>query len=386
MVMSFIAEPRVYTLGLLFTTLDLPAYHLLSPRMPRQEMIFMNRIATLIADESESAAAVGTAPHSASRSHTDGELLDAYSHAVIGAARRVSPAVVNIDVHMPESPRKDRRGGGGHGSGSGFVFTPDGFILTNSHVVHDAAKIEVTFQDGTRLPARIVGDDPQTDLAVIHVSTDRLEAVEFGDSSTIQVGQLVVAIGNPFGFQTTVTAGVVSNLARGFRSQTGRMIDNIVQTDAALNPGNSGGPLVDSHGRVIGVNTAIIPMAQGICFAIPSNIAQFVAARLIRDGKIRRSYIGFAGQNVPLPRKLVRYHQLDVDTGVLLVGLEPASPARDAGLAEGDVIVGFDGKPVFTIDDIQRLLTEDRVGIVSSITVVRGTALLRFEVTPAESR
>jgi S1-C subfamily serine protease len=318
----------------------------------------------------------------------DGDLLDAYSHAVIGAAKRVSPAVVNIDVHMPETAKKNRRGGGGggHGSGSGFVFTPDGFILTNSHVVHDAAKIEVTLQDGTKLPARIVGDDPQTDLAVIHLSTDRLEAVEFGDSSTIQVGQLVVAIGNPFGFQTTVTAGVVSNLARSFRSQTGRLIDNIVQTDAALNPGNSGGPLVDSHGRVVGVNTAIIPMAQGICFAIPSNTAQFVAARLIRDGKIRRSYIGFAGQNVPLHRKLVRYHQLDVDTGVLIVGLEANSPARDAGLAEGDVIVGFDGKPIFTIDDIQRLLTEERVGVLSSVSVVRGTSLLKFEVTPAESR
>jgi S1-C subfamily serine protease len=183
-----------------------------------------------------------------------------------------------------------------------------------------------------------------------------------------------------------VTAGVVSNLARGFRSQTGRMIDNIVQTDAALNPGNSGGPLVDSRGRVVGVNTAIIPMAQGICFAIPSNTAQFVAARLIRDGKIRRSFIGFAGQNVPLHRRLVRYHQLEVDTGVLIVGLEPDSPAINAGLAEGDVIVGFDGKPIFTIDDIQRLLTEDRVGVVSSVQVLRGTSFLRFEVTPEESQ
>jgi S1-C subfamily serine protease len=318
---------------------------------------------------------------------SDGELLDAYSAAVISAARRVSPAVVNIDVHMPEKVNKGRRGGGEeHGSGSGFIFTPDGFILTNSHVVHDATRIEVTLQDGTKLPARIVGDDPPTDLAVIHVNTDTLEAVEFGDSSAIQVGQLVVAIGNPFGFQTTVTAGVVSNLARGFRSQTGRMIDNIVQTDAALNPGNSGGPLVDSRGRVVGVNTAIIPMAQGICFAIPSNTAQFVAARLIRDGKIRRSFIGFAGQNVPLHRRLVRYHQLEVDTGVLIVGLEPDSPAINAGLAEGDVIVGFDGKPIFTIDDIQRLLTEDRVGVVSSVQVLRGTSFLRFEVTPEESQ
>jgi S1-C subfamily serine protease len=318
----------------------------------------------------------------------DGDLLDAYSNAVISAAKRVSPAVVNIDVHMPEKAGGNARGGrgeGGHGSGSGFVFTPDGFILTNSHVVHDAVRIEATLHDGQKLPARIVGDDPQTDLAVIHVNTNRLDAVDFADSSAIQVGQLVVAIGNPFGFQTTVTAGVISNLARGFRSQTGRMIDNIVQTDAALNPGNSGGPLVDSHGRVVGVNTAIIPMAQGICFAIPSNTAQFVAARLIRDGKIRRSYIGFAGQNVPLHRRLVRYHQLDVDTGVLIVGLEPSSPAHESGLEEGDVIVSFDGKPIFTIDDLQRLLSEERVGVKSSISVIRGTSLLRFEVTPAEA-
>jgi S1-C subfamily serine protease len=340
-----------------------------------------NRIAELI---SNPVGGIRSGSAVAEREPSDGELLDAYSNAVINAAKRVSPAVVNIDVHMPETAKTPR--GGGHGSGSGFVFTPDGFIMTNSHVVHGAARIEATLHDGQKLPARIVGDDPQTDLAVIHVNTDKLDSVEFADSSAIQVGQVVVAIGNPFGFQTTVTAGVVSNLARSFRSQTGRLIDNIVQTDAALNPGNSGGPLVDTRGRVVGVNTAIIPMAQGICFAIPSNTAQFVAGRLIRDGKIRRSYIGFAGQNVPLHRRLVRYHQLDVDTGVLIVGLEPNSPARDAGLEEGDVIVSFDGKPIFTIDDIQRLLSEERVGVKSAISVVRGTSLLKYEVTPAESK
>jgi S1-C subfamily serine protease len=346
----------------------------------------MNRIAELISLPASDSVTTATV---ARQNNSDGELLDAYSNAVINAAKRVSPAVVNIDVQMPEKPNAKRGNerGSGHGSGSGFVFTPDGFILTNSHVVHGAARIDVTLQDGQKLPARMVGDDPQTDLAVIHINAPAaLDSVEFGDSSAIQVGQLVVAIGNPFGFQTTVTAGVVSNLARSFRSQAGRMIDNIVQTDAALNPGNSGGPLVDSKGRVVGVNTAIIPMAQGICFAIPSNTAQFVAARLIRDGKIRRSYIGFAGQNVPLPRRLVRYHQLDVDTGVLIVGMEPGSPALAAGLQEGDVIVGFDAKPIFTIDDIQRLLSEERVGIPSAITIVRGTSLLRMEVTPAEAR
>jgi S1-C subfamily serine protease len=342
----------------------------------------MNRIAELISGPATESVATSTI---ARQHNSDSELLDAYSHAVINAAKKVSPSVVNIDVQMPESDKSKR--GGGHGSGSGFVFTPDGFILTNSHVVHGAAKIEVTLQDGQKLPARVVGDDPQTDLAVIHINAPAmLESVEFGDSSAIQVGQLVVAIGNPFGFQTTVTAGVVSNLARSFRSQTGRMIDNIVQTDAALNPGNSGGPLVDSKGRVVGVNTAIIPMAQGICFAIPSNTAQFVAARLIRDGKIRRSYIGFAGQNVPLPTRLVRYHRLEVDTGVLIVGMEPASPALTAGLQEGDVIVGFDSKPIFTIDDIQRLLSEERVGVTTTINIVRGTSLLKLEVTPAEAK
>ena len=337
-----------------------------------------NRFAELISNSESSQATASPATTSSS----NGELLDAYSNAVIGAAKRVSPAVVNIDVHLPPQQRR----GQSQGSGSGFIFTPDGFILTNSHVVHDAATIELTLVDGSKLPARIVGDDPMTDLAVIHVNAAGLPTAEFGDSSAIQVGQLVVAIGNPYGFQATVTAGVVSNLARSFRSQTGRLIDNIIQTDAALNPGNSGGPLVDSHGRVIGVNTAIIPMAQGICFAIPSNTAQFVASRLIRDGRIRRSYIGFAGQNVPLHRRVVRFHQLDVDSGVLIVGLEKDSPARQAGLREGDVIVSFDAKPVFRIDDIQRQLTEERVGVPSPITVVRGTELQTFEVTPAEAK
>jgi S1-C subfamily serine protease len=308
----------------------------------------------------------------------EGEILDAYSNAVIGAARRVSPSVVKIDVTAA----------GGHrpaGSGSGFVFTPDGFILTNSHVVHGAGRIEVSFADGTHLPARLLGDDPQTDLAVIHVTATGLPAAEFGDSSAIQVGQLVVAIGNPYGFQTTVTAGVVSNLARSFRSQTGRLIDNIIQTDAALNPGNSGGPLVDSRGRVIGVNTAIIPIAQGICFAIPGNTAQFVAAWLIRDGRIRRAFIGVAGQNVPLPRRLVRFHKLDVDSGVMVASLEPGSPAQRAGLREGDVIVSFDHKPIFTMDDLQRLLTFQRVGVPWPITVVRGPELATIQLTPDEA-
>ena len=335
----------------------------------------INRIAQLVSNDTTTAPPLSTV---ADR-RPDGDLLDAYSTAVIAAAERVSPSVVNIEVR--------HRDGKKAGSGSGFVFTPDGFILTNSHVVHAAAHLDVTLQDGQKLPARIVGDDPATDLAVVHVNAPhQLPAVDFADSSALRVGQLVIAIGNPFGFQTTVTAGVVSNLARGFRSQTGRMIDNIVQTDAALNPGNSGGPLADSRGRVVGVNTAIIPMAQGICFAIPSNAAQFVAARLIQGGRIRRSYVGVAGQNVPLHRRVVRFHRLDVDTGVLVVGVDPGSPAAAAGVAEGDVVVSFDNRPIFTIDDLQRLLTDDRVDRPMPIGVIRGTAHLRLDVTPTETR
>jgi len=318
----------------------------------------------------------------------DGELLDAYSTAVVNAAKRASPAVVNIEVRhntpdagAPRSRRHQPRGG----SGSGFIFTPDGFVLTNSHVVHGADSIDVTLSDGRSYAANLIGDDPETDLAVIEIDAPNLASVEFGDSTAIQVGQLVIAIGNPYGFQYTVTTGVVSNLARSFRSQNGRLIDNIIQTDAALNPGNSGGPLVDSKGRVIGVNTAIIPAAQGICFAIPAATAQFVASRLIRDGRIRRSYIGVAGQNVPLHRRVVRFYNLDVESGVLVVGIEPDSPASKAGLIEGDTVIGLDEKPVRHIDDLQRLLTEEHVGVTVPLLILRGTEKMTLQVTPAES-
>ena len=318
----------------------------------------------------------------------DGELLDAYSTAVVNAAKRASPAVVNIEVRhnapaagSPRSRQHQPRGG----SGSGFIFTPDGFVLTNSHVVHGADAIDVTLSDGRSYAANLIGDDPETDLAVIEINAPNLSSVEFGDSTGIQVGQLVIAIGNPYGFQYTVTAGVVSNLARSFRGKNGRLIENIIQTDAALNPGNSGGPLVDSHGRVIGVNTAIIPAAQGICFAIPAATAQFVASRLIRDGRIRRSYIGVAGQNVPLHRRVVRFYNLEVESGVLVVGVEPDSSAGRAGLIEGDIVIGLDEKSVRHIDDLQRLLTEEHVGVDVPLVVLRGTERLTLRVTPAES-
>jgi S1-C subfamily serine protease len=346
----------------------------------------MNRILQYInqsADEALGTTAVAEPPipH-----HDDGELLDAYSNAVVNAAKRASPAVVNIEVHhnAPTGSGQRRRPAPG-GSGSGFIFTPDGLILTNSHVVHGADTIDVTLSDGRSYSARLIGDDPDTDLAVINIDAHNLSAVEFGESDKIQVGQLVVAIGNPYGFQYTVTAGVVSNLGRSFRSRTGRLMDGVIQTDAALNPGNSGGPLVDSKGRVIGVNTAIIAGAQGICFAIPGNTAQFVASRLIRDGKIRRGYIGLAGQNVPLHRRIVRYFHLPVETGILVTGIEPNSPAAKTDLTDGDLIVEANGDAIAGIDDLHRLLTEQHVGVPISLTVIRRTEKLTVMVTPEES-
>ncbi|HEU0177788.1 MAG TPA: trypsin-like peptidase domain-containing protein [Blastocatellia bacterium] len=309
---------------------------------------------------------------------SDNELLDAYSQAVIGAAEKISPSVVNIEVSTG-----DRRRGGG---GSGFVFTPDGFLLTNSHVVHGALKIEVTLLDGRRGEAQLIGDDPETDLAVIRINAPNLMSVAFGDSNKIRVGQLAVAIGNPYGFQYSVTAGVVSALGRSLRSGTGRLIDNVIQTDAALNPGNSGGPLVNSRGEVIGVNTAVILPAQGICFATAINTAKFVAGQLIKEGRVRRSYIGVAGQAVPLHRRLVRYHNLSVETGVLVVSTEPGSPASNAGVQEGDVIVAYDDQPIAGIDDLHRLLTDQKVGMKSNLTVIRGNDKLTLSVTPDDSR
>jgi len=319
----------------------------------------------------------------------DEGLLDAYSRAVIEAAERVSPSVVYIQVTGNPVRGQGRRPGPQEvtGSGSGFVFTPDGFILTNSHVVHGAVKIDVTLMDGRRFQAQLIGDDPDTDLAVIRIAAPNLVPAELGDSQSIRVGQLVIAIGNPFGFQYTVTAGVVSALGRSLRAQSGRLMDGIIQTDAALNPGNSGGPLVNSRGEVIGVNTAMILPAQGICFATSVDTAKFVAGRLIRDGKISRSYIGVAGQNVPIPRRIVRFYQLPVETGVLVVSFETngeASAAKEAGLLAGDLVVEFDGLPIRGIDDLHRLLTDERIGKRVPVTVIRGVQKLILELVPKE--
>jgi len=319
---------------------------------------------------------------------SDEELLDAYSRAVVSAAEKVSPSVVNIDVlhrlrgrHAadPRFPQEAR------GSGSGFIFTPDGFILTNSHVVHDATRIDVVLADGRRVIADLVGDDPDTDLAVVRIDAPNVAPALLGDSNAIRVGQLAIAVGNPYGFQCTVTAGVVSALGRSLRSTSGKLIDSIIQTDAALNPGNSGGPLVNSRGDVIGVNTAVILPAQGICFAIGINTAKFIAGRLIKDGKIRRGFIGVSGQNVPLPRRLVREYNLPVGSGIRVVAVEPNSPAEHAGLREGDVIVAYGEHQTAGIDDLHRLLVEEKVGVRAPMTIVRRSEKQVLDIVPEES-
>jgi len=317
---------------------------------------------------------------------TDDSLLDAYSRAVTSAVGRASPSVVNIEVHQAagrtrSGEPRERRGGG-----SGFVFTPDGLILTNSHVVHDASRIDVTLADGRRMPATPIGDDPASDLAVVRVNEPGLSAAALGDSQQLRVGQLVVALGSPYGFQSTVTAGVVSALGRSLRSYSGRLIDDVIQTDAALNPGNSGGPLVDSAGRVVGVNTATILPAQGICFAIGINTAKFVASRVLRDGRIRRSFIGVSAQTVPVHRRVVRFYDLAKESGALVLSVEENSPAKRAGLRDGDIIVALEGKPVAGVDDLHRLLADIPAGASCALTVLRHTERLELKIVPEEAK
>ena len=333
----------------------------------------------LVGPAFEPHSAIGSGP-----SLSDSSLLDAYSKAVVGAAEKISPSVVKIEVAQAARGRsgeqRERQGGG-----SGFVFTPDGLILTNSHVVHGAVRIHVSLPDGqNRYPAHVIGDDPGTDIAVIRIDAPNLIAAPLGDSQKLRVGQLAIAIGNPYGFQYTVTAGVVSALGRSLRSYSGRLIDDVIQTDASLNPGNSGGPLVTSDGQVVGVNTATIMGAQGLCFAVGINTAKFVATRLLRDGRIRRGYIGVEAQTVPLHRRVVRFYDLTQESGVVIAFVTPGSPAELAGLREGDVIIALDKQPVAGVDDLHRLLTETKVNSSSQIVILRGTEKREHYVIPQE--
>jgi S1-C subfamily serine protease len=320
---------------------------------------------------------------------SDGSLLDAYSLAVTSAVERISPSVVNIEVHQSAGRTRSGQPREHHGGGSGFVFTPDGLILTNSHVVHEAARIAVTLADGRHMPAALIGEDPASDLAVIRVDEPRLDQqslvpAALGDSQRLHVGQVVIAIGAPYGFQSTVTAGVVSALGRSLRSYSGRLIDDVIQTDASLNPGNSGGPLVDSRGAVIGVNTAIIPGAQGICFATAIDTVKAVVVQLLRDGRVRRGFLGIAGATVPLSRRLARHFELDNERAVRVESVEAGGPAAAAGVAPGDLIVRFGGEAVNGIDDVHRLLTAARIGAPGALTVLRGAQKRDLAVVPAE--
>jgi S1-C subfamily serine protease len=326
----------------------------------------------------ETAAEGAPSPISAGKREI--EALDAYSRVVVTAAERISPSVVHIEAHHNGNGRAG-------GSGSGFIFTPDGFVITNSHVVHGAVRLSVTLADGRRLSGHLIGDDPGTDAAVLRIDADDLMPATLAASEELLVGQLVLAVGNPYGFQRTVTAGVVSALGRSLRSQDGRLIDNVIQTDAALNPGNSGGPLVNSAGEVVGVNTATIMGAQGLCFAIAIDTVKFVIMQLMRDGRVRRSYIGVGGQSVPLLRKVVRYHHLERDGGVLVISVEAGSPAQQAGLREGDVIVAFDGRSVGCLDDLLRLLSAAGIGRATEVELLRnGVEKLSFPIVPVETK
>jgi S1-C subfamily serine protease len=331
----------------------------------------------------------------------DAEILDAYSRAVTNVVAATGPAVVHIHVRRgPEQPDAGARQGGrpgarpegrgqpeAEGSASGVIITPDGYVVTNSHVVEGAGVINVKLADGTAFPTVLVGQDPATDLALLRVPGSQLPIARLGDSAKLRVGQLAIAIGNPFGFQNTVTSGVVSALGRSIRSMSGRLIENVIQTDAPLNPGNSGGPLVDSRGLVIGINTAIIQYAQGICFAVPVNTMRWVITALLREGKITRGFLGLSGQTVPLPVKVIRFFNLKQESGVYVVAVTPESPAAAAGLTEGDVIIALDGRPTGGVDDLHRFLTKDVIGRKLGMRVLRGwTSTLELFVVPVESR
>jgi S1-C subfamily serine protease len=311
----------------------------------------------------------------------DAELLDAYSQTVTRVAKRVGPATAKVDVRRASrGPMSPDRGEGG--SGSGFLFTPDGFIVTNSHVIHGARRIEVTIPGRDPQSARVVGEDPHTDLAVLSISGHELPFAHFGSSRSLEVGSIAVAIGNPFGFAWSVTAGVVSALGRSLRTESGRLVDDVVQTDAALNPGNSGGPLVGSDGRVIGVNTAIFLRSQGICFAIAVDTAQSVALQLLRSGRVRRGYLGIGAQTAPISTRLGRNLDLSQASGAFVTLVETDGPAAAAGIRDGDIIVELGGRPITCVDDLHRVLTDEAEGGLVEAKVLRGISVLRFGLRP----
>ncbi len=312
---------------------------------------------------------------------TEVELLDAYSRAVITVVDTVGPAVVGINVRKSANAHTPEQ----QGAGSGVIITPDGYILTNDHVVQGADTISVTLQDGGSFEATPVGTDPATDLAVLRANGSGFPYATLGNSSALKAGQLVIAIGNPFGFQSTVSTGVVSALGRALRSQEGRLIENIIQHTAPLNPGNSGGPLVDSRGRVIGVNTAIIVMAQGIGFAIPADTARWVVSQLLTLGRVRRGFLGLTSQQRLLDRRLVRFHHLHSDYGVEVMSVDGHGPAGKAGIREGDLIVLVNGQAAASVDDIHRILAEWPISQQVTLSLIRGQELVTMEVTPAEA-
>lgn len=301
---------------------------------------------------------------------SDEEILDAYSHAVTSVVDKVGPAVTGVSV--------------GRGSGSGVLFAPDGYLLTNSHVVRGARRAEVSLPDGSSFRGDVVGEDPATDLAVLHVDGPRVPSAELGSSSGLRVGQLVVAIGNPLGFSFTVSAGVVSALGRSLRAQDGRLMDAIIQTDVAMNPGNSGGPLVDSRGRVVGINTAVILGAQGIGFAVPVDTARWVLGELMQRGRVRRGVLGLSAHARPLDRRLALHHGLTQTTGVEINEVVPHKPADRAGLQSGDILLSFDGQTVTTVDEVHKLLGASSVGRAMAVKLLRGASILEKTVTPVE--
>ena len=317
-------------------------------------------------------------------SHNDHQLLDAYSQTVTKVAKQASEAVVQIRVEKKVVRRRRMRRQNPFGTGSGFIISSDGFIVTNSHVVKGATKIIVTLQDGRQLSGRLIGDDPSTDIAVVQINAENLSFIKFGKSDDLNVGQLAIAIGNPFGFQYTVTAGVVSALGRTLRSESGRLIDDVIQTDAALNPGNSGGPLMNSFGEVIGVNTAIINSAQGICFAVASDLAAYIVGKLIMDGKVRRGFIGIGGQTIRFNPRVVKRYQLEVNSGVQVQSIEADVPAYNSELNNGDIIIGLNDLKIHSIDDLHKFLDEKTIGQALQLEVIRKGKKEKLRVIPAE--